>query len=443
MSKPASSDSSKTTAKRTERLLNIFVPLLLTLVGSFAVLEFGLRHFYQLIPLEVCVSDAIIGNYYCQPYFVYDEPIRIAYKYEPGLRLEGMWDPANPYLGDAGPETRPSDRSDAFLYVLETDEMGFPNSTYEWRDQYDIIVTGDSFTVRQAPQTWQEILAAQTGQSVLTLGAPSWTTLNEVEAIKQYALDKDPDWVVLLYFEGNDLLNVRQYQEKAATGLSWKGYDMQDVPWYRRLVLYHIGQWLMADDTAETTPNASEPRYRYPVTATTDVGEIETVFKDIHLLSISGDYDTIRRSDEFTAVQNALQEAHQLLEAQGSEFLLVYIPSKAQVYWPRLWDETDVNNVLERTVTMRLHNGDSGRLEWDYQYLSYDAFTQNQKAQAQLLGEVAEEAGFHFLNLTPPLTEATIRGGEQYHYGDPHWNQAGNQLVADQIQQYIENHTAP
>ena len=41
-------------------------------------------------------------------------------------------------------------------------------------------------------------------------------------------------------------------------------------------------------------------------------------------------------------------------------------------------------------------------------------------------------------NLTPLLWEQTIQQGELYHYGDPHWNQAGNDLVADAIQAFIE-----
>ncbi len=421
------------------RILNIVIPLLLTLVGSFAVLEFGLRQFYQLIPLEVCASDSILGNYYCQPYFEYDKPIRIAYKYEPGLKIEGYWDPANPYLGDAGPETRPSERSDPFWYVLETDEMGFPNSQYEWQDDYDIVVTGDSFTIRQAPQTWQEILMAQSGQSVLTLGAPSWTTLNEVEAVKQFGLDKNPEWVVLLYFEGNDIINVRQYLDKQASGLDWREYDLQDVPWYRRLVMFHMVKYWLGLTSAEADEQPAEPvTYRYPVTASTEAGEIEMVFKDIHLLPISADYDTIAHSDEFAAVSEALLELQALTEAQDTRFLLVYIPSKAHTYWSRLWDPVDVNHVLERTVTMSLSEGNHGRLQWDTQYLSYDRFNEIHDDHEQVFVDFAAEHGIELLNLTPIFWQEAIARGELYHYGDPHWNQAGNQLVADLIQAYIE-----
>ena len=419
-------------------LLNIAVPLLLTLVGSFIVLEIGLRLLYQLIPLEVCASDPIIGNYYCQPYFEYDEPVEIAYKYVPGLKLEGLWDPANPYLGDAGRETRPSDRTEPFLFHLETDEMGFPNAQYEWQDEYDIVLTGDSFTIRTAPETYIEQLAANTGKDILTLGAPSWTTLNEVTAVEKFGLDKNPDWVVLLYFEGNDLINIQQYLEKQASGLSWKAYDMQGVPWYRRLVMYHMMRYWLG--LLEPEPGHDQPiRYRYPVAASTEVGSVETVFKDIHLLPISADYDTIAHSDEFAAIQNALLRLKAQVEAQNGRFLLVYIPSKEHIYWSRIWDEVDVNNILERTVTVSLSEGDHGRLEWEPRYLDYDTFNANHNAQERVMTDFATANGFDYLNLTPLLWQATIEQGEMYHYGDPHWNQAGNNLVADALQAYLES----
>ncbi len=425
--------------KLQQTILNITVPLVLTLFGSVAVLEFGFRTFYQVIPLEVCASDFIIGNYYCQPYFQYDKPIKIAYRYQPDLQLEGYWDPANPFLGDAGQETRPSDRSDPFWYVLETDEMGFPNSADTWQDQYDIIVTGDSFSIRTAPTTWIETLDAQTEGDVLTLGAPSWTTMNEVEAVKQFGLDKNPNWVVLTYFEGNDMINVQQYLDKQATGLDWREYDMQNTTWLQRQVLYHMTRhWLGFNNTGEA--ETAEPDYRYPVEVNSEAGKFDAVLKDIHLYPISADADTIRNSDEFKATQDYLLDLKTTLEAQEARLLIVYIPSKAHTYWSRIWDPEDINNILERTVTVRLSEGDHGRMEWDpTQILTYDQFNANHIALETVFGEFMAEHQFDYINLTPLFWQETISNGETYHYVDPHWNQYGNDLVGQIVADYIND----
>jgi hypothetical protein len=417
------------------RLLNILMPLVLSVLVVVVTLEVAFRLFYQLIPIEVCAADYIISAYYCQPYFEYDKPVRLGYKYEPGFRLEGMWNPANPYLANAENSTAPTPRDDSFYYVFETDEMGFPNGPQPWQDSYDVLIVGDSFTIRTAPKTWIELLAEQTGKSILTLGAPSWGTLNEVEAIKQYGLDKRPEWVIVMFFEGNDLLNTAQYMERRDSGLDWREYDMQDVSLTRRLITPHFVRYLW--DKLFPEAEAEPVKYRYPVAASTEAGEIETVFKDVHLLTLSADYETLAQSDEFAAVKTSLLELKEQVEAQDGRLLLVYIPSKEHVLWSRVWDTVDVNNVLERTITVTLSEGDHGRLEFNPPYLSYDQFSANQLAQEQLFSDFTAEAGIHFLNLTPVFWEQSIAQGELYHFADPHWNQAGNQLAADAIADYL------
>ena len=421
--------------KRIQKLLSNLLLVFLTLLTAVLAIEFGLRYFYRLIPLQVCADDYIIGNYLCQPYFVYDNPVRIGYRYEPGLKFEGMWDPANPIFSGAAEETRPTDRSDAFWYVFETDEMGFPNSEYEWHDQYDIVVTGDSFTTRTSPKTWIELLSEQSGKQILTLGASSWSTLNEVEAIKMYGLDKNPEWVVLLFFEGNDIINTAQYLERRGSGLNWKEYDLQDVPKTDLLLTPHLLRFFWKKLKPD---EVSAPHYRYPVTASTEVGEIETILKDIHLYPLSASYETLAHSDEFMAVSQALLEVKSLVEGQGARFLLVYVPSKEHVLWSRIWDSEDVNNILERTVTVSLSEGAHGTLQWEPRILSYDEFNQNHGAQEKLIEDFAHENDIEFLNLTPIFWQEGIAHGELYHFSDGHWNQAGNQLAADSIWAVME-----
>ncbi|MEM7333041.1 MAG: hypothetical protein AAF490_13210 [Chloroflexota bacterium] len=416
--------------------IDLTLSLLFSAALVVVLVEVGLRQMYNLIPIEVCAADELIGTYTCRPNFEYDDPMEVGYHYKPGLRIEGEWDPANPYLVGAGDITAPTERNDSFWFVFETDEMGFPNSEYEWRDAYDIVVLGDSFTVRTAPKTWIELLSEQSGQSILTLGAQSWGTLSQEQAIKKWGLDKNPEWVILLYFEGNDLLNVQQYLERKDSGLDWRAYDYQGVSWTRRLLTPHLWNYLLnrssndvvADETAD---------YIFPMTANSNVGDIETILKFPHLLPISADYETIESSDEFKALSDSLIEIDQLVKAQNGRFLLVYVPSKEHVLWSRFWDPVDVNHILEKTVTVTLSDGDNGRLQFNPPILTYDQFNENHLAQEQLMADFAAENGIEFLNLTPIFWEKTINEGEFFHFADVHWNQAGNQLTADTIFEYI------
>ena len=428
-------DQSKKSGWKTA--VNSLGPVLVTLLTLVLVIEVSFRLFYQLIPIEVCASDPIIGTYTCQPYFEYDKPVRIGYRYIPNFKLEGLWNPANPYLANSENSTAPSDRDDSFEYRFVTDDHGFPNEPAVWQDQYDIVIAGDSFTIRTAPTTWIERLEQHAGQEILTLGAPSWSTLNEAEAIRQFGLDKSPTYVLLMFFEGNDIINTQQYLERRDSGLDWRAFDMQGVSWYRRLLTPHFAAYFW-QKLFPTEPEAA-PDYRYPVAASTEAGLIETVFKDIHLLPLSADYETLAASDEFTAVKSTLIALNEEVAAQGAQLVVVYIPSKEHVLWSRIWDPEDVNNVLERTVTVTLSNGDSGHLQWEPRYLSFDKFGETSQAQERLMADFTAESGIQFLNLSPIFWEQSIQQGELYHYGDPHWNQAGNDLAADAIWAFLQS----
>jgi hypothetical protein len=425
--------------KPRHRLLKFAIWLAVMLTVILVVFEIGFRIFYKLIPLDVCAATPILGNYYCQPYLQYDKPIKLAYRYVPGYKTEGMWDPADPRMANPGNETRPTGRSDAFLYKFQVDENGFPNDQYKESDKYDIVIAGDSFTLRTVPgKTWIESLGDLTGQTTLALGAPSWGPLNEVEAIKQYGLNKNPKWVLLMYFEGNDLFNTEQYLERQATGLSWKEFDFQTTPLTQQVIMpYMIAYWFkQAFPNADSTP----PHYLYPVTASTEAGLIPMVLKDFHLLPMSADYDTMAKSDEFAAIKQSLIDMKQQVEAQGAHFLVVYIPSKEHTYWSRIWDPVDVNHILERSVTVKLTGGDHGHFVWEPTYLSYDTFNANHNAQERLLTDFTQQAGIDFLNLTPTFWRNGIDHGELYQYADPHWNQAGNNLAAQTIADYLKAH---
>ncbi len=418
------------------RVRNFVIWLAVMLVVILVVFEIGFRIFYRLIPLDVCAATPIIGNYYCQPYLQYDKPIKLAYRYVPGYHTEGLWDPADPRTANPGNETRPTGRSQAFFYQFQTDENGFPNDEYKERDHYDIVIAGDSFTIRTAPKTWIESLRELTGQSILALGAPSWSTLNEVEAIKAFGLDKQPKTVIVAFFEGNDLFNTEQYLERQASGLSWKEFDFQTAPLTQQIIMpYMIAHWL--NPLAGGTTVDTSIRYRYPVTASTEAGYIQMVLKDFHLLPLSADYDTIARSDEFAAIKKALLDLKILCDAQGARLVLMFIPSKEHVYWSRIWDPVDVNNILERTVTVKLSEGDHGHFVWEPQYLSFDAFSANQTAQERIFTDFTRDAGIDFLNLMPTFWQNGIQHGELYWYADPHWNQAGNDLAAQTVAAYL------
>ena len=91
---------------------------------------------------------------------------------------------------------------------LDGDEFGFHNRT-PLKDHYDIVIAGDSFTQQSAPVIWPEVLEERSGLSVYNLGMVVWSTQAEAAAVRKYGFARTPQWVVLMYFEGNDLQSAQ------------------------------------------------------------------------------------------------------------------------------------------------------------------------------------------------------------------------------------------
>lgn len=71
----------------------------------------------------------------------------------------------------------------------------------------------------------------------------------------------------------------------------------------RKLLIIHlVKHWIGKLGEDPDLPR----RYRYPVTASTEAGEIDLPLKGIHLLSMSADYDTLALSDEFLRIRDEL-----------------------------------------------------------------------------------------------------------------------------------------
>ncbi|NIN67166.1 MAG: hypothetical protein GTO63_21205, partial [Anaerolineae bacterium] len=97
---------------------------------------------------------------------------------------------------------------DAVLARIQfvTDASGYPNRP-PVQEQYEIVVTGDSFTVPGSVESpWPALLEQISGKNVLNLAMPGYSPRPEAEAVKLFGLGKRPNWVIVGYFEGNDLI---------------------------------------------------------------------------------------------------------------------------------------------------------------------------------------------------------------------------------------------
>ena len=400
----------------------------LSVLAVLVALEVGFRAMPQLIPLGACQSSLTLAHGYCEYNYRYDDPLRLGFIFKPGYAYDDSWNPADPAVIDAADETCAETPDQTFRLSFKADDKGFVNNATPWQDHYDIVVTGDSFTQAFAPVWWVDLLEQQTGMSMLNLGMQGWGPLSEVEAVRVYGLDKHPRWVLLLYFEGNDLFAAEEYHLRQESGMDWRSYQLHQVGPLNRLVMTHVlNYW---GDKVWRAIQPESPYCRYPMTVSTNVNQFETLFYTVHVSQLSEWRDEIEPSLEWKLTTQAFLGLRDEVVARGGRFLLVYVPAKEHLYWSRLWDTQDIGHYLELTTPLR----------------SYQEFAGHIDDQMLLMQDFAAANNIDLLNLTGDLWQRTMLDGvEYYNYADVHWNEAGNRLVAQLLADYLLEHadTAP
>jgi len=288
-----------------------------------------------------------------------------------------------------------------------------------------ILLFGDSFAEgwgveidRSVSQVLEQSLNRRDeAVEVLNFGVAGFGSDQELLLFRQKGRLYEAD-VVLLLFYGNDLWNnvarhgigaergeKPYFRFARAGGLSLQGvpvrknryWDFRDgtmsVPWTMRLGRYFSQNWhgfaLLEKAFAAGEVTKGEQRTFYQGLYGADRGQRH------------------ERSWELTAkILEAFQRA---VEAEGSAFVLVYVPSIVQI------DEGDWQSKRQ------LH----GLIGEEYDLLKPN----------RLLGEIAAAAGMQYLDLYPSFRSGSESG--PLYYGDSHWNAAGHELAAGQIAEFL------
>jgi len=328
--------------------------------------------------------------------------------------------------GDIVPLSPDQDKVVARVHMI-TDVHGFRNPPPE-KATYDIVALGDSFTRASGVATpWTQKLAEYTGSDVLNLGDVGFGPQDELKVLRQYGLKKQPQWVIMAYFEGNDLYDAASYEQANPFILF-------------RFGRYILGQGVEAwqEGRSDSAQAAVIPTYRYPITITINQKELEMVFFSSYISWLSLSEEEIASSQNYRLVSETILQMQKLSEAAGANFLLVYLPSKSHVYLPYLDDPETLARVFSDVPRLQLD--DQGFIQFTGGTATPELTRQHMDDQAHLLAEFAAEHKIGYLDLTQTFQEEAGAGVELYHPFDTHWNQLGHDLAAETIDEYIRVH---
>ena len=281
--------------------------------------------------------------------------------------------------------------------TVRYDADGFRNP--ETLEDWTIAVAGDSFTelgYLADEDLFTSQLGRHLGVGVKNLGASFTGPLTQIFYLEQYAASPSLRQAVLVFFEGNDLADLRD-ESRALRRWRATGERPRREIQPQSSLLCHLRRRLAADAGERRRLSIQEFIPRHLGFFDSVSGEVPVTVQhappSAAELGAAGRQRLDRTLAKLAAVAGGL----------GAEPWLVYMPSKRRVLHERLR--------MAETAEPELVRWRPGEL-------------------AQLVAETAERRGVHFLDLSPALLAEAARGRLLYNgVWDTHLNREGSHLV--------------
>lgn len=301
-----------------------------------------------------------------------------------------------------------------YQVMYKRDSHGFRNQE-PWSDSIDIAIIGDSFTAAESVTTpfWHDL-----SDQMLVLGLPGSGTLEQKLLAEYYALPRNPQIVLLAYFGGNDLTDNIVFHNLQQDGMTFAEKTHQNRNPWEYLVSFHLALFIrdaLTQSTVEDCP--------YPVIAETEP-PTPLAFFDTMVANLTISENELQTTIAYQLTAEAIVDIANKVKQTGGEFVLMYIPQKAEIYWNYLDSETQqtITNMLPKNSLVSTMSNDS---------------TIVTDAQRNLLADLAMRQDFELLDLTPHLIDAINEGPSPYFFADTHWNQHGHDIVHQLLTDYL------
>ena len=209
-------------------------------------------------------------------------------------------------------------------------------ATYDWRGfrknssgpPYDIAVIGDSYIeIGESDETtFTEFLAHETALSVLNLGRAWYGPYQYLELLKRYVLDAKPQYVFFCFFAGNDLEDIKHYEQWKAGGRYYFYKDIDNQSILSRLMLATHDTWRFLE---RKTTSMFIPRSKVKL-EWSKIGIIGLEDKKVPMFF---DYwEKEITNEQYTTLKSIISQFKLICEAKHIIPILIYIPTASQVY---------------------------------------------------------------------------------------------------------------
>jgi PAS domain S-box-containing protein len=285
-------------------------------------------------------------------------------------------------------------------FEVRYDQNGFRND--QDLASAEIAVIGDSYVESEmfpGSVLATTRLAATTHKTVANLGQSGYGPQQELVVLKRYALSLRPEYVVWVFYEGNDLLDTQQYSDLVRQ-LRVKMNSLE-MTWDRSFTK-NVLSWLMSlikECTPARGPSA------VPASITDKEGKEHRVYVKGRSGSVSLTKQDLDALKESVAV---IEEAYRLVQQEGARFIFVFAPTAFRVY---------------HGIAQFENRGGKTILPWDLDDLP--------DRLRKMIAEISPDIGF--LDLTFVLKAAARESKIVFLPDDTHWSSDGHRVVAEAL----------
>jgi hypothetical protein len=419
------------------------------------VLEVGLRATGDHLPSWVTAQRRNLGEVHADPRW--EESARYGPRLAKSVDTSCEWQHGDIVrMGFLPPGLA---RHPAYRFPFVTDAEGFRNSGTEPTAPV-VAALGDSFTdamTLPAELNWPARLASILGVTVRNYGTAGFGPGQELRVLEEYALRRRPRWVVVGFFAGNDLQDAERFDSFERDGgpfpspaQGWKFKEVVarfDEPYL--MSLYEGAAGLLRDRKRDpgalwppqgledysgedrnastiTHPGFDGGLFSLPVAGRT----LQFAFLPPYLNCLRLSREDLRASRGWELTRRSFHEMKRLTRSQGGELIVLFIPSKPQVYLPLL-EASFPRAELRQALRFCLRD--------QPQPPEVEVMMRHRLALNDLMRDFCAAEGIAFLDLTSELQSRLRTGHNVYFPDDSHWNAAGHETAAAMLAKRLKS----
>lgn len=297
---------------------------------------------------------------------------------------------------------------------------------------FKVLVIGDSYVEigEDDSLTLSEQLKQVSTKTTFNLGRAWYGPFQYLELLKRYAATVRPRYAVLCFFDGNDTEDTKQFL-KWQRGRSYYSFVLSTKSFMGRYFTafrdtYHylfdrIG--VLLKSLASPPPPVSQPK-TMEAAAPSAQSDPNRMPPDLGLIDIGGQPVPMRfmywnapkpteellSAEEWKAVGQFLKEYERLAAQYGIVPIIVFVPTKIEVYGAQYVAESSPVFVEKIKTQLQFENN------------SHEAFLR-----------LVKETKLRLVDLLPAFKNQARAGKLLYYPFDSHWNVEGRRIAAEEI----------